>query len=216
MAAREPNAPSSAVQRANDSFVSASGKLGQRVAKSPLVFLGLIVAICAALTSGISKIVPTGDLYEMWIETGSRLIDERNYVTENFVDSTSRNELMLVTLNEPFESGEDDAEGAANDAPSAATVRSRAAMEEVLALAKLIQTLEVHSPVANRSFGYKDVCSRPDTPAGFLSLLQIAQNPEGLPCLGFNPLLCFEEGKYDFFLPDPIIPGIQVDTGRHA
>jgi len=190
----EENGIEKCCNRVNGCLERFFGGLGRKVSGLPVVVLLLTLTICTLLGVGMLNAKSTSELYDLWIEKGSRLIDERNFIEETFPSTSTRTSVLIYNPKEPI----------VKDPQS---TKARDALERILELEVLLQTLEIEHK--GQVYTYKDVCSRTPYPPSIKSLV-IGQG--GLPCTEFSPLMCFSEGDYNMWLD----PGVQATFGLNS
>eukprot|EP00004_Rigifila_ramosa_P000723 TRINITY_DN1075_c0_g1_i1.p1 TRINITY_DN1075_c0_g1~~TRINITY_DN1075_c0_g1_i1.p1 ORF type:complete len:1056 (+),score=262.95 TRINITY_DN1075_c0_g1_i1:29-3169(+) len=198
-------------------------RLGSFIARdlktSWLVLLS-VVALLAALCSGIPLTKSESRLYKLWVATGTALLDQKAIYDSQFNDLTRAE---AVAFQSDFKNGE-----------SAATQETLLFQEEWLGLLYEI-TADVSQIApgvfANDQLHLTDICDEPPAPVDFISelyaqqlLIQLAANFSGsaltaevarqslifktnleasfrFPCTMNRVLDCFAEGGFDFLYP---------------
>lgn len=160
-------------------------KIGRCVAgKAAAWVLALTIFVCVGLGCGILQATQSSDLASLWIERGSEILDERTFYAETFFQTASRTEVILIQPKKGFEITD-----------NSATHHGKHMLDQVRKIHTYLQTINVK--INNKTYYYKDVCSRIASPPASESVLA---SFGGLPCLGFTPLQCFREGDVDYFL----------------
>jgi len=127
---------------------------------------------------GLTSMKFATDIYGLWINKGSRLLNERAFAQQQFGNVDTRAEYLMAV----GKSGGSD-------------ILTVAGLEEWLN-ASLVATQQVYAELNGVKYYWNDVCDR--YPSG---------SPElNLPCTKYTILDCFSQGGFDFFLPH--FPGV--------
>ena len=74
----------------NDAIDLRFYRLGLFISRSPCAILVAVVCVLISFIVGLGSIKYTSDIYQLWIEKGSRLIKERAFLAKHYGDLDTR------------------------------------------------------------------------------------------------------------------------------
>jgi len=182
-------------------------KLGGLIATYPLITITSVCLFFGGFGFGLLKATSQDDIYQLWIESNSRLHPERDFDAAHFPFST-RQQFMMATS----------ADGKSLGTPSG--------LADWLRLTETLGDVYVNYTGSRggtfdgtNQYGWEDVCWRYSTPLLLRSIFSVSGNKEavpgpwaatprmrGFPCARYTAIDCFYQGGYDNEIYPPVSP----------
>jgi len=160
-------------------------EFGRKIAEYAPCLISFFVVLYAALALGIFSATYNSDLYYQWIEEGSRLIGERQFIEDYHGFSINRNEYLIAT-------------GQGSDSE----MMTQENYGYIYELAKSAIMINVTDPKDSDfpELGWFELCARIPMPVSLLGPMRFFGG-KGLPCTIYTGLDCFRQGEYNYDVP---------------